>query len=111
MRSLFAFSTLAVSALSATVYNVTVGPGYVYDPETISNAVSGDVVSFIFGQGHNVVSGSFDNPCQPSGGIYSGDPRNGDIFSVTLNSSDTLWIYCSVPGHCQGGMAMVVNPP
>lgn len=109
MKYFFALSALAVTTLAA-VHEVTVGPGLNYSPDTV-NADDGDIITFTFGSGHNVVSGSFDSPCQPSGGIYSGDPQDGDKFSVTLNGTDPLWIYCSVPSHCQGGMAMVVNPP
>lgn len=109
MKSFFTLSTLAAGTF-ARVYEVTVGPGLDYSPNTITDAASGDIISFKFGEGHNVVSGSYDQPCQPSGGIYSGNPSNGDVFSVTLNGTDPLWIYCSVPGHCEGGMAMVVNP-
>lgn len=111
MKSILLTSTALAATTFAKVYEVTVGPGLNYSPDTITDAAEGDIVSFTFGSGHNVVSGSFDDPCQPSGGIYSGDPQDGDVFSVTLNSTDPLWIYCSVPHHCEGGMAMVVNPP
>lgn len=111
MKSFFLITTALAATTFAKVYEVTVGPGLNYSPDTITDAAEGDIVSFTFGSGHNVVSGSFDDPCQPSGGIYSGDPQDGDVFSVTLNSTDPLWIYCSVPHHCEGGMAMVVNPP
>lgn len=101
--------TLAATALASTI-NVQIGPGLNYSPDTIT-ASPGDVVEFTFGSGHNVVSGSFDSPCQSDGNIYSGDGNDGDIFSVTINSTDTIWLYCSVPHHCQGGMAMVINAP
>ena len=81
-----------------------------YSPDTIT-AAEGDVVSFKFGSGHNVVSGSFDSPCQPDGTIYSGEGSDGDVFSVTINGTDPIWLYCSVPYHCESGMAMVINAP
>lgn len=109
MKYAIAFSSLAATGLAA-VHQVTVGPGLSYSPDTVT-AAQGDVVEFTFGSGHNVVSGSFDSPCQPSGGIYSGNPNDGDIFSVTVNNTDPVWIYCSVPHHCESGMAMVINAP
>ena len=109
MRYSFAFAALSAVAL-AKVIEVQVGPGLDYSPDTVQ-AADGDTVSFKFGSGHDVVSGSFDSPCQPSGGIYSGNPSEGQMFNVEINGTDPIWIYCSVPQHCQGGMAMVINPP
>lgn len=105
----FSVTTFLASAHAAT-YNVTVGPGLSYSPSSVT-ASEGDVVAFTFGSGHDVVSGSFDSPCQPNGNIYSGEPNDGDVFSVTINSTDPIWVYCSVPHHCQSGMAMVINAP
>ncbi|RMZ79888.1 hypothetical protein DV738_g2941, partial [Chaetothyriales sp. CBS 135597] len=106
--------TLAASYLLALVaaetHQVTVGPGLSYTPDSLT-AAEGDVVEFTFGQGHDVVSGKFDQPCQYDGTISSGQLGDGEVFSVTINSTDPIWIYCSVPRHCQGGMALVINPP
>lgn len=101
--------SLASLALSANV-DVTVGPGNIFTPDTVT-AAQGDVVRFRFGSGHNVVSGKFDTPCQPDNVIYSGSPRDGDVFSVTVNNTNPIWIYCSVSRHCEVGMAMVINAP
>lgn len=109
MKSFIAVSALVATTFAATV-EVTVGPGLNFSPDTVT-AQQGDVVNFKFGSGHNVVSGSFDSPCQPDGKIYSGSPNDGDVFSVTVNGTDPTWIYCSVPGHCESGMAMVINAP
>ena len=107
----YAFTLASIVALAAAeTHEVTVGPGLAYSPETVT-AAQGDIVQFKFGSGHNVVSGTFDSPCENNGMIYSGDPNDGDVFSVTVNSTDPIWIYCSVPHHCQGGMAMVINAP
>ena len=105
--------TASASSSSATnIHSVTVGPGLVFTPDTIT-AAQGDYVEFTFGAGHNVAQSSFDAPCMPIGdnAIYSGNPNDGDVWKVMINSTDPLWLYCSVPGHCKGGMAMVVNPP
>ena len=102
---LFGFSTAQIT--------VDVGAnGFVFSPDTVT-ANAGDVIEFVISSGHSVAQSSFDNPCHPisAAAIYSGFTSNGAIFSVTVNSSDTLWFYCSATGHCPGGMAMVVNPP
>jgi hypothetical protein len=33
------------------------------------------------------------------------------MFSMTVNSTAPIWLYCSQGKHCQSGMAMVINPP
>lgn len=108
MQYAISLSALVAIAFSAT-HEITVGPGLNYQPDSLT-ASSGDIVAFKFSSvEHDVVSGSFDSPCQPDGNIYSGDGSDGDVFSVTINGTDPIWIYCSVPGHCQGGMAMLIN--
>lgn len=119
MMKQFITSAFLSSLLFSHVYGqaetqtVTVGAnGLVFSPDTIT-ADEGDVIEFVITPGHSVTQSAFDNPCQAISdtGIYSGFPNNKATFSVTVNSSDTLWIYCSSPGHCQAGMAMVINPP
>ena len=40
------------------------------------------------------------------------DPNGGnETFTVTINSTEPLWIYCSQGSHCKAGMALVVNEP
>ena len=107
----YAYTTLSLAILAlAETFEVQVGPGNNYSPDSIT-AAEGDIVQFSFGSGHNVVSGPFDQPCQPDCMVYSGEPNEGDVFSLTVTSSDPMWIYCSVPMHCEDGMAMVINPP
>src|SRR5271163_1284226 len=31
------------------------------------------------------------------------------VFSVQVNDTKPIWIYCGQTGHCQKGMAMVIN--
>ena len=81
----------ALTAASLLALAAAVGPGLNYSPDTLT-AADGDVVSFTFGAGHDVVSGTFDSPCQNNGMIYSGMPNEGDIFSVTINGTDPLWM-------------------
>lgn len=41
------------------------------------------------------------------------DSKQKETFTVTINNTEPLWMYCSqtVASHCQKGMALVVNPP
>jgi plastocyanin len=111
--TVLALIAIAIRLTHAAVHEIVVGPGPT-DPNFTPNVVTaqpGDVLSYSFGEGHDVSQGRFDKPCQPiENGIWSGNPSNGSVFNVTVNSTESLWIYCSVPGHCQLGMAMVVNP-
>ncbi|EXJ66389.1 uncharacterized protein A1O5_10541 [Cladophialophora psammophila CBS 110553] len=114
-------STSAMSSATATaaassasgIHSVKVGPGLTFTPDTVT-AAQGDWVEFTFGAGHSVAQSSFNAPCVPisgSAGVYSGFPNDGDVWRIQINSTDPLWLYCSATGHCEGGMAMVVNPP
>lgn len=76
------------------------------------SAAVGDWVTFQFQEGgHSVAQSSFANPCNPIGAnaVYSGELSEGDVWRVQINSTDPLWMYCSTPSHCEGGMAMVIN--
>ncbi|KAI8664438.1 hypothetical protein NCS55_00952500 [Fusarium keratoplasticum] len=106
------FALLAVGA-SATTHRVEVGKGGLkYTPDTIS-AAKGDIIEFHFDSMHSVVAGDFNKPCTPvtSGGFYSGDlPASGNsFFSITVNNTDPIFFYCGIEGHCQAGMAGVIN--
>ncbi|OAL38934.1 hypothetical protein AYO20_01685 [Fonsecaea nubica] len=103
----------AAQASSSNIHSVTVGPGLTFTPDTVT-AAKGDWVEFTFGEGHSVAQSSFDAPCVPisgGAGVYSGFPNDGDVWRIQVNSTDPLWLYCSATGHCEGGMALVVNPP
>lgn len=93
-------------------------------PEKI-NAPVGSMVQFQFrGGNHSVVQSTFDNPCIPisnvntsAKGVYSGyqpvaaSAAKGQIpvFTVMVNSTTPMWLYCSQGKHCQNGMVMVIN--
>ncbi|MCJ1386576.1 SMP-30 gluconolaconase LRE domain protein [Xylographa soralifera] len=34
-----------------------------------------------------------------------------DVFTVTVNDTKPIWIYCAQGAHCESGMAMVINQP
>jgi plastocyanin len=117
MRALALFTLLPATALTA-ILDVDVGEnGLVFSPDTLT-AATGDTVVFYFYPGaHSVAQSTFASPCQPlSGGIWSGvfSPTNGEdsnVFEVTIANTDPIWIYCAQVGHCNAGMAMVINPP
>ena len=91
-------------------------------PETLT-AAAGDMVQFQFApKNHTVTQSTFDQPCQPASlnsnitGIYSGfipvaaDASMTATWTVALNDTKPLWLYCSQGKHCQSGMVMVINP-
>jgi plastocyanin len=104
----------AFSLASAANFDIQVGEnGNSYTPATIA-AQQGDTVTFHFtGSVHDVVQSTFDAPCTPkSGGIYAPiQSKAGETFTVTVQNTDPIWFYCSVPGHCNSGMVGVINAP
>jgi len=127
------FSTFALSALSIgsalaassiTVHVVQVGAAngtLAYFPNNIKAAV-GDMVQFQFApNNHTVTQSTFDAPCQPIAmnsnvtGVYSGfmpvtaSSTTTPTYTVLINSTTPMWLYCSQGSHCQKGMTMVIN--
>lgn len=105
------------------VHVVTVGAGgmLAFSPDNIS-AAEGDMVQFQFmPKNHSVVQSTFDQPCEPISdftnetGIFSGympvSPSAAEIptFTILINNTNPIWIYCSQVQHCQKGMVMVIN--
>ena len=102
----------ATAAAAGEVQTVQVGQGgFVFQPDTIT-AEKGDVIEFVIHTSHSVARSSFGSPCEPisGAGIWTGFPKDGTIFSVTVNDTNPIWLYCAAPGHCPSGMAMVINP-
>jgi len=97
---------------SSATHTVQVGAdGFVFTPDSVDAAV-GEILEFHYTGSnlHDVVQGPFSSPCSDTPtGIYSGYVSTSDVFQVTVNSTSPMWLYCSTPGHCQGGMVMVVN--
>ncbi|KIW90040.1 uncharacterized protein Z519_09470 [Cladophialophora bantiana CBS 173.52] len=117
MRSYVLISLGALA--SAATFDVNVGQnGFTYSPDTVHAAV-GDTVNFHFYPGgHTVTQSPFDTPCQPvsgnainSGVINSNSGQASTMFSMRVNTTDAIWLYCGQVGHCATGMAMVINPP
>jgi hypothetical protein len=48
-------------------------------------------------------------------GINSGPmpPENNmmKVFTIMINDTKPIWMYCATKGHCQKGMAMAINAP
>ncbi|KAK6225755.1 extracellular serine-rich protein [Colletotrichum tabaci] len=125
-------SAMVVSALAAVAQAVDVQVVSVastnntlkFFPDKI-NAPVGSMVQFQFrGGNHSVVQSTFDNPCIPisnvnasAKGVYSGyQPVQASaamgqipVFTVMVNSTAPMWLYCSQGKHCQNGMVMVIN--
>ncbi|KAJ0147279.1 Extracellular serine-rich protein [Colletotrichum tanaceti] len=125
-------SAMVVSALAAVAQAVDVQVVSVastnntlkFFPDKI-NAPVGSMVQFQFrGGNHSVVQSTFDNPCIPisnvnasAKGVYSGyQPVQASaamgqipVFTVMVNSTTPMWLYCSQGKHCQNGMVMVIN--
>lgn len=125
--STFALSAMSLSsalAASVTVHVVQVGASngtLAYFPNNIKAAV-GDMVQFQFAPAnHTVTQSTFDAPCQPIAmnsnvtGIYSGfmpvsaSSTTTPTYTVMINSTTPMWLYCSQGKHCQNGMTMVIN--
>src|SRR3978361_1409060 len=101
--------SLISTTLAAKNYDIVVGPGLTFSPDTTTAAV-GDTLTFHFDpDDHDIAQGEFDKPCDyKSGGFYSGAgslvPSGKDVFIVTVNDTNPIYYYCTVPHHCQGGM-------
>ena len=119
-------TSVPTSTADPTTYDIDVGAdgGLLFSPENLTASV-GDTINFHFyPRNHSVVQSSFDAPCVPlssasSGNsevIYSGffpvsEDESEQMFSMVVNTTDPIWLYCSQGTHCQGGMDMVINPP
>ncbi|CAD6503760.1 BgTH12-05505 [Blumeria graminis f. sp. triticale] len=93
-----------------------------YSPKKIT-AAAGEMVQFQFAGGnHTVTQSTFDQPCMPISmatpevtGFFSGympvtgGSNNMPTYTIMVNSTMPIWIYCSQGKHCQNGMSMVIN--
>lgn len=126
------FSTLTLAALATlasaeTVHVVKVGLNgtQTYEPNDFTAAV-GDMVQFqFFGGNHTATQSTFENPCQPvaaftnNTGFHTGFiPAAASeamgmraVYTIQVNNTNPLWIYCAQGKHCENGMAMVINKP
>jgi len=93
-----------------------------YSPNNVQAKV-GDMVQFQFAPAnHTVTQSTFAQPCQPialnqagTTGFYSGfmpvsaTSMTTPTYSIMINNTTPIWIYCSQAKHCQNGMTMVIN--
>ncbi|OAG07579.1 uncharacterized protein CC84DRAFT_1068935, partial [Paraphaeosphaeria sporulosa] len=108
---------------NSEVHTVDVGEdGLNFEPQTL-NPKKGDTVIFHLYPSHNVVSGSFDKPCEFNdnswfSGPFSQTDNGKKKYVVNVTSEDPVsnsliqvWYYCAVPQHCQSGMVGAWNAP
>ncbi|KAH8900876.1 Cupredoxin [Thozetella sp. PMI_491] len=121
--ALAALATLA-SAQKTTVVTVGMNGTITFTPNNIKVPV-GEAVQFQFTAGnHTVTQSTFDQPCSPINahnanvtGFHSGfQPAAASAamgmvptYTITVNNTTPIWIYCGQAKHCQGGMVMVIN--
>lgn len=112
-------------AAAAATHDIKVGndlktlEGLRYSPNVTTAAVGDTVVFHFFPGQHDVSQGDYNSPCNPlKDGFYSGfivpDSGSGEadkIFTIKINNTDPIWLYCSETAHCQNGMVAVINPP
>jgi len=106
----------------SNVHIVQVGNGGLTFTPNSFNASIGDTVEFQFYPAtHSVSQSNFDSPCAPRNGtgvssFYSGpvtttSGSNPNVFSLLINDTSTIWVYCAIASHCESGMSAVINPP
>jgi len=124
--SVLASLLMGAAVTAQTVHVVSVsdlsGKLLQFSPDNLKAAV-GDMVQFQYrGGNHTATQSTFDQPCQPIAmnspstvGIFSGfqpvAAAQGKIpvFTIMVNDTKPIWLYCSQGKHCQGGMTMVIN--
>ncbi|TGO35537.1 hypothetical protein BHYA_0155g00280 [Botrytis hyacinthi] len=112
--------TQAPSAADAKVHTVVVGSSntslLLFTPQEIT-AKPGDKVEFQFHErNHTVTQSAFDSPCQPmANAINSGfvpaaaNQSMITTFTMTINSTAPMFMYCAQGKHCQAGMVLTIN--
>ncbi|KAK3304710.1 Cupredoxin [Chaetomium strumarium] len=117
--------TSLASAQKTWVVAVAKNGSLTYSPDKLT-AQPGEQIQFQFHAGnHTVTQSTFDQPCQPVGmhsnitGFHSGflpaaaSASTGMMptFTITINDTKPLWLYCAQGKHCENGMVMVINEP
>ncbi|KAG8851122.1 hypothetical protein FRB96_009463 [Tulasnella sp. 330] len=110
-------SSTSTAASAGNTVTVTVAPmkGILRYVPPVFNVSVGDTINWVWGAGpHSVTQGSELTPCNRSdlaGAFDSGLQNATQTFQQVVNSTDTIFFYCSVPGHCEKGMFGIANPP
>jgi len=122
-----AASLPGTSSTGSTDHRVIVGGpnGLVYTPNTVT-AAAGDTVTFEFqASNHTATQSSFADPCRKlaltstTGQIgfdsdFQPASANATVFptyTISVNDTTPIWVYCRQTGHCGKGMVFAVNPP
>ncbi|KAH8707791.1 hypothetical protein MY5147_010027 [Beauveria neobassiana] len=97
------------------------GPQDLFVPNLVRAAV-GDVVQFQFSNGNHTVTQSEESEgCTPlqakdPSAVHSGHIpfQDGQVevgtFSMVVQSTEPMFLYCATGPHCQTGQVMVINP-
>ena len=115
-------STTSTTSSTPSVQTVTVGDDnkLAFSPDSITADVGSTIEFQFYPPIHSVTQSSFDSPCVPftngtgfwSGPITTtGQGINANVFTLTINDTNPVWFYCATLGHCESGMAGVINPP
>jgi len=104
---------------SSSVQTVNVGQnGFSFSPNILTADVGSTIEFHFFPPGHSVSQSNFANPCVPindtaffSGEVDVASGESSNVFTLTINDTNPIWFYCSIPGHCEAGMAGVINTP
>lgn len=120
-----ASSGAAPPTSGAATHQVTVGANgeLAYDPPEVTANV-GDTITFQFmAKNHTVTQSSFADPCRSltftsttgKVGFDSGfmavaaGATTLPTYSITVNDTSPIWVYCKQTGHCGKGMVFAVN--
>lgn len=117
-------STESATTTSSThgVQTVTVGDNnaLAFSPDSITAAVGSSIEFVFYPPIHSATQSSFESPCAPLAngtGFWSGaftttgDGTNANVFTLTINDTNPIWFFCATLGHCESGMAGVINAP
>ncbi|WWD07872.1 hypothetical protein V865_005979 [Kwoniella europaea PYCC6329] len=108
--------TLLVSPVLSATHTVNVGniKTLTFQPSEVK-AELGDIIEFKFLAGnHTVTQSTFASPCTNAGfnsGQIPGNPDSPTSYSILVNDTKPIWVYCATGQHCQNGMVMAVNAP
>ena len=91
--------------------------GLKFSPENVKAQVGDQLEFHFYPKAHSVSQSSFAAPCtQLEGGFNSGfvpisddSEAKSSTFTVVVNDTKPIWIYCAQTQHCQNNMSMVVN--
>jgi len=115
----FSLSLVALPFVSATVYDIQVGKDgqLAYSPEAISAQVGDQVVFHFNPKNHTVTQSSFAQPCGHKDGgfdssfmpVMANSTQAQPTFTIQVNDTKPIWVYCRQTGHCGKGMVFAVN--